>query len=624
MPTSTPTDTPVPTNTGTDTPVPTITPTNTPLVGDIYELPFEVPPDYSGSENSCRFNNQYNNYSCIKFPETGQDVVYSFTTTLAGTITITLSGLSADLDLFLCSGPSTDTCVASSTNDGNDDEQIVYEASAGTYYAVVDGYEGACSEFQIGILFALPPTPTETPTSTPTLTPVPPTNTPTNTPVPTLTPTDTPAPTSTATDTPVPTSTPTPPFVMIDTDSDGTLEIATDADYDPSNGYEEYSDLNGPSIAVVSTDGDGDGKTDHFISIDGDSIPERYWDPDDGILRDLSLIDVEGDETLEWVYDSDGDGTPDRYYDPDDGQVYPYTPPTVTPTPTDTPVPTSTPTNTVVPTSTPTNTPVPTSTPTDTAVPTSTPTDTQVPTNTPTNTPVPTSTPTNTPVPTSTPTMTPCHAAMEFGIADDMYIPVTRSSMYNGFYYVVGCADDIAGKQMGYIYDYANELHRGSAYLVQPVGVMVGPDEDQLRTQAGDSLYVADEYGVGRMIYLPALSGTETKTLYVGSDGSTYWDRNLCNLAQAAPAASTPTPTRTPTRTATPTPTRTPTRTPTPTPTVAPGGTSTPTPMPLGLNISFQPPDSEIPAGWNVDNAYSYGPRPTTTPWPFEAEYGWR
>jgi hypothetical protein len=243
----------------------------------------------------------------------------------------------------------------------------------------------------------------------------------------------------------------------------------------------------------------------------------------------------------------------------------------------------------------------PTETPTDIPLPTSTPTQTPASTRTPTETPTLTPTETSTVTPTTTPTSTPCHAAMEFGVVDDMYIPVTRSSWTHGFYYIVGCADNVAGKRMGEICDNENALVRGGTYPVQPVAVYVGADEDEIRIQAGDSLYVADEYGTPRDIYFPAIGGTEDKTLYVASDGSTYWDRNLCNLAQAAPV--TPTPTRTPTAT----PTRTPT--PTPTPTI--------TPTQLSVNINYQPTAAPTPQGYLLDSGWPYGLH-----WSYY--YGWR
>jgi len=109
-----------------------------------------------------------------------------------------------------------------------------------------------------------------------------------------------------------------------DTDDDGNKEMAFDADGNEGNGYELYIDPDQSSNAVSSIDGDNDSKIDHFIDINGNSLPDRYWDPDDDILCDVFLKDVDHDGTEEWIFDSDGDGRLDRYYDPDDGKIYPY------------------------------------------------------------------------------------------------------------------------------------------------------------------------------------------------------------------------------------------------------------------------------------------------------------
>jgi len=116
-----------------------------------------------------------------------------------------------------------------------------------------------------------------------------------------------------------------PNQVSRDVDNDTNQEYAIDENEDPSDGYEKYDDPDDSSEAEKSIDGDGDGKTDHFIDInDTDSEVDKYWDPDDDVLTDVEIIDVDYDETDEWVFDSDGDGELDKYYDPDDGQIHPY------------------------------------------------------------------------------------------------------------------------------------------------------------------------------------------------------------------------------------------------------------------------------------------------------------
>jgi hypothetical protein len=118
--------------------------------------------------------------------------------------------------------------------------------------------------------------------------------------------------------------------VYKDVDGDGKDEQAIDENDDSSDGYEVYKDPD-PSPddsddikPIDDDDGDDDGKIDHFVDIDDDEIPDKYWDPDDQILSIISVIDVDYDGTEEWVFDSDGDGELDKYYDPDDELIHEY------------------------------------------------------------------------------------------------------------------------------------------------------------------------------------------------------------------------------------------------------------------------------------------------------------
>ncbi len=100
-----------------------------------------------------------------------------------------------------------------------------------------------------------------------------------------------------------------------------------------------------------------------------------------------------------------------------------FTPPTLTPTSTETPTPTMTRTPTATPTSTLTEPPTPT--PTETSTSTATPTSTLTGTPTPTNTSTATATPTPTPTKTSTPSATPT-ATTEPAIEHRFYLPLVE------------------------------------------------------------------------------------------------------------------------------------------------------------------------------------------------------
>lgn len=91
--------------------------------------------------------NQTSGYGCADYDETGGEVVYRFTVATPTQVTVHLSGLSGDLDLFLLAGCDAGDCIAAST--GVSDETIVRCLDAGTYHLVVDGYSGAASNFQL-------------------------------------------------------------------------------------------------------------------------------------------------------------------------------------------------------------------------------------------------------------------------------------------------------------------------------------------------------------------------------------------------------------------------------------------------------------------------------------------
>ncbi|MDD5557447.1 MAG: hypothetical protein PHN82_09380 [bacterium] len=213
------------------------------------------------------------------------------------------------------------------------------------------------------------------------------------------------------------------------------------------------------------------------------------------------------------------------------------------------------------------------------------------------------------PIPLPTPTPAPCTEPLRLADVENMVIPVTRSEHQEGFYYVLACAEDVEGRQYGFIHDNLNDFADGDDWPLQPVAVYVGADNDDIRVEEGDVIEVTYDSGSFMRIYFPGLVGEEDKIFYVGADGSTYWDRKLCNVAYAAPTPTpTPTPTFTPTQTPTATPTETPTFTPTPTDTPTPTPTDTPTPTPTDTPTPT-PTDTPTPTSTPT-------PTPTNTPTP--------
>lgn len=81
----------------------------------------------------------------------GPEIVHSFTTTTNDTVTISLTGLTGDLELFLLETCDRNDCIWSSQNPGLNNEEITRFLPAGTYYVVVDGYNGATSNYTLTV-----------------------------------------------------------------------------------------------------------------------------------------------------------------------------------------------------------------------------------------------------------------------------------------------------------------------------------------------------------------------------------------------------------------------------------------------------------------------------------------
>jgi hypothetical protein len=112
--------------------------------------------DVVSSFNSAA-ENLLNGYACAaSLSETAGEEVYALTLDADAEIQIDLTGLSADLDLFVLTG----TCdPASCTNHsaGIRDERVTLTGTAGTtYYIVVDGYSGATSSYSLAVTCGTP------------------------------------------------------------------------------------------------------------------------------------------------------------------------------------------------------------------------------------------------------------------------------------------------------------------------------------------------------------------------------------------------------------------------------------------------------------------------------------
>lgn len=205
-PTGPPTLTPTLTSTPTRTPTPTFTAMPTKPGGWIQAraIPVCCSPgagctvigDTTGKPNDAE------SYGAIPWSYPGPEDVYIFHKTSIGDVTVRIRALKgADLDLFMLSAPDTSALL----NRDVDDDFTLHNVGPGTYYLIVDGYQGAAGPYELTFVCTGEPTPTPTPTNTPMHSYYPvlfkiPTPTPTISPTPTAS--STPTATATPTETP--------------------------------------------------------------------------------------------------------------------------------------------------------------------------------------------------------------------------------------------------------------------------------------------------------------------------------------------------------------------------------------------------------------------------------------
>ncbi|MCA9570089.1 MAG: matrixin family metalloprotease, partial [Myxococcales bacterium] len=119
----------------------------------------ELPPLTCGQStvgSNFGFVNDVQAWGCVGWQTTGPEAVYELTPPEDSTVSLRLSGLARDLDLFVsekvAGGCSEDACLAFSGNENDDDESLTFEAVGGTtYMVVVDGFSGNTSDFELDV-----------------------------------------------------------------------------------------------------------------------------------------------------------------------------------------------------------------------------------------------------------------------------------------------------------------------------------------------------------------------------------------------------------------------------------------------------------------------------------------
>jgi hypothetical protein len=95
-------------------------------------------------------------YDCAQVGETGPEAAWIFTPTVSANYRASITGLSADCDLFVLSGADCGgTCLSPVSYSANSNQAPEFVTFAGvantTYYIVVDGYFGSVCTFTLGL-----------------------------------------------------------------------------------------------------------------------------------------------------------------------------------------------------------------------------------------------------------------------------------------------------------------------------------------------------------------------------------------------------------------------------------------------------------------------------------------
>ena len=104
------------------------------------------------SYNNTHGSDNVSLYGCgntLNVENNGNEVVHTFTITESGQVDISLTNLNANLELFLLGDCDRGDCVKYSSQPGNSNEYISTHLQPGTYFVVVDGYNGATSNYQL-------------------------------------------------------------------------------------------------------------------------------------------------------------------------------------------------------------------------------------------------------------------------------------------------------------------------------------------------------------------------------------------------------------------------------------------------------------------------------------------
>ena len=115
---------------------------------------------------------------------------------------------------------------------------------------------------------------------------------------------------------------------------------------------------------------------------------------------------------------------------------------------------------------------------------------------------------------------------------ESMYIIHPRSNHEWGW--GIALVDVESDTGLGMVYDNRNTYQKGNSYAqLRDVLLQIFVEDEEIDIPAGDRLEITYDGGKRLAIYLPRIT-EDPSILYVATDGSTYYDKELTKPAQKA------------------------------------------------------------------------------------------
>jgi len=126
-----------------------------PLEDGTCDAPITIECGQTLGGNTANGENNFETQNCVPFNYSGKELIYQLTTTTAGDLTVRLDNIvganDPDLDIFIADACSNTNCLAYGAAVGSSEIAVLPNAPAGTYFIIIEGYDGSVGAFDITV-----------------------------------------------------------------------------------------------------------------------------------------------------------------------------------------------------------------------------------------------------------------------------------------------------------------------------------------------------------------------------------------------------------------------------------------------------------------------------------------